>query len=987
MDSRIGKANLSASSPGFDAHDHPRLVGRDEELAALVAQARLGFSAGFRVGLVTGAGGLGKSRLLAEAARAVEAEALVMTARAYRWGGAASFGLWIEALERCLRSRGEEERRTICGPFLPDLAGFLTPIEELGVHSRQRPSREGMEDALVGLLDRMGQRRPMLLVLDDVHLADDASWEVLRVLSRRLPGVPMAVLATARPVDLRDKPSASEVIFGLEDDGLLRRIPVHPLSRLHVAELAHDVLRTVPGDHSGFVTESLIAWLMDRSLGHPLFAVSLLRALLDEGSDLAAPRLERLPESLRERVALDLHGLRDVDRELLEVLAVMDGRVEPGELQASTGESFDEVAVGLDRLARARLVAEHGVEPDLRYEIAHPIIQDAIYEGIGGARRRSVHRAVAHALTACGRVGSAAAHFARAGITDDDAAVDALFVAMEQAQARDLYQEALAILDALLVVLPAGDRRWLRLVDTLTWESDWVLSHLVENDADTAIAAMDRALDVVCASGERLAQATVQLHLATFLSLGAARYDDAEAACRAAIALFEAEGERDAALVAANELAWIRGGGGDLATHTAIAVDVLETARATGHTLPAIQAAGTAAYALGLRGEFARSNQLFDVAIQLADEANNSYRGAWARAQRGVFLGLEGDLDRAADSLDEALRVDPEAAPDVLVWEDMAHCLWLRGRLADALDALERSALRRPVAGSRRRGWGLALAARIHAETGQRGRARNRLEPAASIYGGTETLAWSCWPPWSEAILAWQSDDPATALDRLGGTAERLRRMGAHAYEALVLSDLVEVAAGAADVERCADVATRMSRIAQPGGDPLPQLLAGLASAWARLVRGNGDAFDEATAVAEGLEQRHYELLAATARLVQGRAAIGRDRAVAADVLGRAVAAFERCGAVWRRDRALADLRGLGSRGRRVAAAVQGPAALTAREREVAALAAAGYTAREIGDRLFIGTRTVETHLASIYAKLGVASKRELVRRADELQR
>jgi DNA-binding CsgD family transcriptional regulator len=66
--------------------------------------------------------------------------------------------------------------------------------------------------------------------------------------------------------------------------------------------------------------------------------------------------------------------------------------------------------------------------------------------------------------------------------------------------------------------------------------------------------------------------------------------------------------------------------------------------------------------------------------------------------------------------------------------------------------------------------------------------------------------------------------------------------------------------------------------------------------------------------------------------------------------------------------------------GRAVRSANHGFDGLTHREREVAALAAEGLTAREIGERLFIGERTVETHLAHCYAKLGVASKRELIR-------
>jgi DNA-binding CsgD family transcriptional regulator len=88
---------------------------------------------------------------------------------------------------------------------------------------------------------------------------------------------------------------------------------------------------------------------------------------------------------------------------------------------------------------------------------------------------------------------------------------------------------------------------------------------------------------------------------------------------------------------------------------------------------------------------------------------------------------------------------------------------------------------------------------------------------------------------------------------------------------------------------------------------------------------------------------------------------------------------------VVRRREALSLLAGLGSRGRRKRAHLIGPAALSDREREVAQLAIEGLLAREIAARLYIGERTVETHLANVYRKLGVASKLDLVRRADEI--
>jgi DNA-binding CsgD family transcriptional regulator len=108
-----------------------------------------------------------------------------------------------------------------------------------------------------------------------------------------------------------------------------------------------------------------------------------------------------------------------------------------------------------------------------------------------------------------------------------------------------------------------------------------------------------------------------------------------------------------------------------------------------------------------------------------------------------------------------------------------------------------------------------------------------------------------------------------------------------------------------------------------------------------------------------------------------------RPQAVAA--LERSAELFARGGGTWRRGRSLEALRRLGSAGRRAAAAALGPGSLTRRETEVARLAATGISAKEIAQSLFVGERTVESHLASVYAKLGVDSKLQLVRRAQEL--
>jgi DNA-binding CsgD family transcriptional regulator len=157
-------------------------------------------------------------------------------------------------------------------------------------------------------------------------------------------------------------------------------------------------------------------------------------------------------------------------------------------------------------------------------------------------------------------------------------------------------------------------------------------------------------------------------------------------------------------------------------------------------------------------------------------------------------------------------------------------------------------------------------------------------------------------------------------------------------------------------------------------------------SAWAHLAAREQQ---EAAALArkaigllESTGCRGYE---ARARYLLARCLSTSEHAEAVRELEHAAAGFEQGGAVWRRRRVLEALRRLGSAGRRAAAAALGPGSLTRREREVARLAARGMSAKEISQALFIGERTVETHLGNVYAKLGVKSKLQLVRQAAEL--
>jgi len=965
----------------------PPLVGRSAELDELDREVYRAQAGEFRVALVRGGAGLGKTRLVGEVLSRHGVEATCLSARAYRWGAAASFGPWAEAIDRWLRDADPDRIAELCGGGLHDLAGVLSTVRAVvGTPSVAAAGRERILDGLVTVLDRMSAERPVLIALDDIHLADSSTWEALRFLGRRLEQAPIMVLLTARPAPLEEYPIAMEALVGLEEDGQLTRLCLEPLARPSVTDLVHQVLRAEPAVDSSFVPDQLVSWLMERSLGHPLFVIGLLRAIVEEGADLTSPRLERLPTGLRERVVLDLGGLEPSQRDLLDLLSVADRPVEVGDLGRMLDHSPAAVSRALEALTGSHLVAVRGSPARLTFEVAHPIIQEAIYEAVGAARRRDLHRVVADALLERGDLGAAAGHFAFGAEVGDGQAIEQLCRAMAQAESRGLYRESLATLEALVDLLPDGDPRWSRVLETMNWQSEWVLSHLAENDAPAAITAMRRIESQLDGSTSLAELAAVQSHLAAFLSFGSGQLEEAEEASRAAGRLFTAADETERALLATNELAWLRGCAGDLGNQAAIASEVLDEATRSGHRRAALQAMTTRAYALGCLGRFHEADEAFRRAVPLARKESNSYRAAWALSQQACVLGLAGDPEEATVTAQAALAED-DGAPEALALENLAQSHWLAGRLSEALASLGDSAARRPVRGSRRRAWGAALAARLHAEAGRPGRARTSLEQATATYQGQLFLVWGSWEPWSGGLLAWQEHGPQTALAPYEVAVEQFAAAGAAPYELLARAERAELAADAAIGEQAGRNAKRLAELAAFLGGDGHHAVAGLGIAWARLAAGDHEAAEHAAEHAAGtLARTGHQLHHASALHALGRARQPQDRPGAVSALTEAAGIFNRCDALWRRQRVLSELSRLGSRGRRAAAAVTGPASLTGREREVARLTAQGFTAAEVGAQLFIGRRTVESHLANCYAKLGVRTKGELIRRAQELE-
>ncbi|GAC1598013.1 MAG: hypothetical protein NVS3B21_23140 [Acidimicrobiales bacterium] len=982
MDEEVAAFELGWQIESRPANGDPSeshlLVGRTDHLAHLEQQLAAAAQGHLRVALITGDAGMGKSRLAAELVRRNRAQILALSARAYPLGATASLGLWVEALERHLRGLPREEVLALCGGHVSALAGLLPSV--------RAASREQVPDesprvqllaALAALLDRLGARMPLVIVFDDVHLADGSSWEALNYLARNITDSRVLIVLAARPTELSDHPMASEVIRALDQEGLVSRRSIVPLSTEEVGALAGELIGKP-------ASPALVRWLEERAFGTPLFVGGLVRALLEEGADLDAPALRSLPEDLADRVEARLHHLEPPSRAALELLAVAGYRIELGDLLRLTGQTLEDLATILEGLLKLRLVAELEDGRDLAYEISHPLIQEAIYRHIGGARRRALHRHAARVLVEAGRYGAAASHVVQAADPGDDEAIDTLCEALRRAEAGGHHREEIALLDALLVLVPAGDRRWITVLDALPLTPEWVVDHRADTGSDVAVRAMRRADQVLERSADVAHRAAVKFSLGSLLAWGRCDLVEGRTHVLRARELFGEAGDDRAVMLATNELGYHAALADHGATHERLAREVLAAADEVGDLDLQLQALCSLAWALTMSGGLGDCLPVLDRGISVARRADKRYRLSYLQALR-IMIGHMLGSGATDTDLDAVMELDP-AFRDTMLLDFAGQVRWLSGDLRGAVAAC-RDQLAWDGGTSPRRALGVSLAVVSLAES-------KRPDEAVQLQATTEAAMHGCswWVhsrlvDWSGAVAMGLGGDSGGGLERLCLVVRDALSCGYWSWGRLMLLDMAEEAMWS----RRADVAAEAARLLQ--GDPSPP--AGCTHDGIRLFVDAGALFarDDWSASAGSLGEAAaafrtggWRLWEGRAQALRGLALAAHDRDRASEALRDAVTSFDACGAVVRKERALRTLESLGTRGRRTRVGLEGPGSLTARERDVARLAAEGCSAKEIAARLFIGERTVETHLANSYAKLGVTSKVELVRRAPELR-
>jgi DNA-binding SARP family transcriptional activator len=429
---------LAPPGAGLSRH-HTPFVGRERELTAL--HERLAWARSERsTQLVTilGVPGIGKSRLVAELHRAVEA---ADEAPKWRQGRSLPYGDGVSfwALEEIVKAEAgifegdsaqevERKLRKALDRIIEDPTDARRIERYLGALTGLGGSEPATADhrsenftAWRDFVEALGDGRLLVLVFEDLHWADDALLDFVDELVDRVTGVPLLVMATARPELLERRPGWA----GGKPSTLTISLP--PLSKNETTRVVAAMLerQAVPaGTH-----EALVA----RAGGNPLYAEQFCRMLLEQGW------LDELPESLHGIIAARLDTLADVEKRLLQDAAVIGSVFWVGALEAIGGISRSDAGELLPALVRRDLVQRvrrSSVAGDTEYAFRHELLRDVAYGEIPRAGRAERHRRAAEWIDSLGRPEDHAellAHHLLAALESARAAGEAVGLLVERA--------------------------------------------------------------------------------------------------------------------------------------------------------------------------------------------------------------------------------------------------------------------------------------------------------------------------------------------------------------------------------------------------------------------------------------------------------------------------------------------------------------------------------------------------------------------------
>jgi DNA-binding SARP family transcriptional activator len=375
-------------------------VGRERELAELAGGLDDALAGRGRVFLLAGEPGIGKSRLAEELTTDARARgARVLVGRCWEAGGAPAYWPWVQALRTYVREADPDVLRAQLGNGAADLAQLLPDLRALFPEIGEPPppdsegSRFRLFDVTSSFLVNAAEARPLVIVLDDLHAADEPSLLLLQFLARQLGESRLMIVGAYRDIDPALADPLTTTLMELGREPVTRRLELAGLDE-------PDVVRFLELAAPGTSATDLAPVVHAETEGNPLFVGEILRLLASEQRLHEPPTAPlAIPQSVREVIGRRLRHLSHRCNELLVLASVLGREFDLDALTRISGLDRDVVLELLDEAMDARVVSElPGAMGRMRF--AHALIRDAAYHGVARSRRVQLHRKVGEGLEA-----------------------------------------------------------------------------------------------------------------------------------------------------------------------------------------------------------------------------------------------------------------------------------------------------------------------------------------------------------------------------------------------------------------------------------------------------------------------------------------------------------------------------------------------------------------------------------------------------------
>ena len=961
--------------------------------------------------LIAGESGVGKTRLLQEFSRSDAASGA-------RWLSGECIALTegelpYAPITTVLRSiPGELEDLDLTPESAPELARL---VPEMGPLIAADPSDEGtppftggglaqgrLFEQFLSLLVGLARKDPVVLAVEDLHWADRSTRDLLSFLISNSPETPLLLICTYRSDELHRRHPLRPFLAQHERLESVERLDLEPFTAPELAAQLEGIFGAAPDP-------KLAARLFERSEGNAFFTEELLAASHD--------RLEELPPNLRDALMLRVEALSAPTQEVLRVAAAA-GRSVPHRLLAALDEPPEP---GLSEAIREAVAHQILVQDSDResYAFRHALLMEAVSADLLPGERTRLHLALAEALAAdpglaadpAGNAAELAFHWRACHRLEDAlaASVEAGLQAERSsafAEANRHFENALDLWDR---VEDAEDRAGLAHASLLIRAAE---NAGLSGQAPRAVALGRSAVDETDAVAEPRRAGLAQGRLGQFLWL-AGDSDGALEALRKAVALLPSHPPsvaRARLLATQGQILMIHGRAEESRARCEEAISV---ARSTGARAEEGHALNTLGCDLLFLGERRRAIELISEAKRIAQDCSSE--DLW-RAYGNLAEALEQD-GRAEEGIEtgiqgiEVMRGLGQRHWTAYVRHQVASQLLRLGRL-DAAEELIEPVFKAPIEGIDMATI-RSISGEIDLHRGNLEQAQRKLEQAAEEARQTTDVVVRAALVDRPALLAVVQGDPDRAAALVDEELAKLKdgeyvfytsrmyavALRAHAdraERARALSDQRTVTDAESSGERLIE---RLERLLEPDRWPEsapPESTARAALAAAELERLKGvPAPDRWTAAAARWADLGFGLDLAYSRWRQAEAvlAAGGTRVEASGPLREAAQLTADCGA----SLLTGEIEALSRRariklGEGTDAASTPPSGaeverfgLTDRELDVLALIVEGRTNREIGETLFISTKTASAHVSHILSKLDVRSRIEAATAAHRL--